>query len=156
MIPIDESNFDDALALNNAHDREVGAVSPDRFRRLLGWSRLAIFAPERAGFVVALGPGQTYDSYNYRWLSERVAAFSYVDRIVVRAEARGRGVARALYEAVFADARAAGLPLVCCEVNVEPPNPVSDAFHAALGFETLGVAANPVSGKTVRYLKRAV
>ncbi len=61
----------------------------------------------------------------------------------MRAEARGRGVARALYEAVFADARAAGLPLVCCEVNVEPPNPVSDAFHAALGFETLASQPTP-------------
>jgi uncharacterized protein len=154
--PIDDASFDEALALNNAHDEEVGAAPAERFRVLFGWCRLALWAPERAGFVIAMGPGTAYDSFNYRWFTERYPAFSYVDRIVVRPEARGRGVARALYEAVFADARAAGLPFVGCEVNVDPPNPVSDAFHARMGFAPLAVVENPVSGKTVRYLKREV
>jgi predicted GNAT superfamily acetyltransferase len=154
--PIDDASFEDALLLNNAHDEEVGAGTPERFRALLGWSRLALWAPDRAGFVIIIGPGQSYDSFNYRWFSERCPRFSYLDRVVVRAEARGKGVGRALYERVFADARGAGFPFVGLEVNVDPPNPASDAFHAALGFQSIDVVLNPFSGKTVRYMNRAV
>jgi uncharacterized protein len=156
FTPIDDASFEDALLLNNAHDEEVGAGTPERFRALLGWSRLALWAPDRAGFVIIIGPGQSYDSFNYRWFSERYPRFSYLDRVVVRAEARGKGVGRALYERVFADARGAGFPFVGLEVNVDPPNPASDAFHAALGFQSIDVVLNPFSGKTVRYMNRAV
>jgi hypothetical protein len=43
---------------------------------------------------------------------------------------------------------------VVCEVNADPPNPASDAFHAALGFAAVGSAANHGGGKTVRYFCR--
>ena len=39
-----------------------------------------------------------------------------------------------------------------CEVNCDPPNPVSDAFHAALGFREIGRARIVERSKTVRYL----
>jgi uncharacterized protein len=39
-------------------------------------------------------------------------------------------------------------------VNSDPPNPASDAFHAALGFEVVGEAAIHDGAKTVRYLAR--
>ena len=45
---------------------------------------------------------------------------------------------------------------VVCEVNREPPNPASDAFHAALGFSEVGLAAIHGGSKTVRYLARAL
>ena len=61
----------------------------------------------------------------------------YVDRIVVGEGARGAGVGRALYAAVFARARDFGRAEVTCEVNVRPANPGSLAFHARLGFERL-------------------
>lgn len=37
---------------------------------------------------------------------------------------------------------------------MEPPNPASDAFHAALGFEPVGSAG--VGSKTVRYFARTL
>jgi predicted GNAT superfamily acetyltransferase len=39
-------------------------------------------------------------------------------------------------------------------VNAQPPNPTSDAFHAALGFVQVGTATFDDSAKTVRYLVR--
>jgi predicted GNAT superfamily acetyltransferase len=46
--------------------------------------------------------------------------------------------------------------VVCCEVNSDPPNPLSDAFHAALGFREVGRAFLPDRGKSVRYLELGV
>jgi predicted GNAT superfamily acetyltransferase len=43
---------------------------------------------------------------------------------------------------------------IVCEVNLDPPNPASDAFHAALGFAEVGTAVIDNGDKTVRYLSR--
>ncbi|TIV68514.1 MAG: GNAT family N-acetyltransferase, partial [Mesorhizobium sp.] len=75
----------------------------------------------------------------------------YVDRVVVAAAARGRGHARRLYEDLFEQARRAGHTMVTCEVNADPPNPASDAFHAALGFGEVGDAVMHGGKKSVRY-----
>jgi len=39
---------------------------------------------------------------------------------------------------------------------VDPPNPASDAFHAAHGFSEVGRSAIHGGSKTVRYLSRAL
>ena len=41
---------------------------------------------------------------------------------------------------------------VVCEVNLQPPNMVSDKFHAAQGFEEVEGAIIYNGAKTVRYL----
>ena len=76
--------------------------------------------------------------------------------MVVAPAARGRGLARTLYADLFAAAIERGCPLVTCEVNSDPPNPASDAFHAGLGFAPVGGARVPDAVKTVRYLARAL
>ena len=43
---------------------------------------------------------------------------------------------------------------IVCEVNISPPNPAPDAFHAALGFTEIGQASIHGRTKTVRYLTR--
>ena len=70
--------------------------------------------------------------------------------------ARGRGHARRLYDDLFQHALRGGHERVVCEVNRDPPNPASDAFHAALGFSEVGLAAIHGGAKTVRYLARAL
>jgi predicted GNAT superfamily acetyltransferase len=75
-----------------------------------------------------------------------------VDRIVVASSARGRGYARRLYRDLFDQASQTGHDRVVCEVNARPPNPESDAFHAALGFTEVGSASIHNDSKTVRYL----
>lgn len=104
-----------------------------------------------AGFLIGFGPGAAYDSANYRWFSARFARFAYVDRVVTLPAARRHGVARRLYAAFAGEM--AGQERMACEVNLVPPNPASDAFHAALGFVELG-RGTPVPGKAVRYLSR--
>jgi uncharacterized protein len=82
------------------------------------------------------------------------ANFVYVDRIVTSPAARGKGYARALYHELFQRAKSAGHTRIACEVNLDPPNPASDAFHASLNFHEVGRAAIHNNSKTVRYLLR--
>jgi uncharacterized protein len=57
-----------------------------------------------------------------------------------------------MYQALKVAARAAGHTALCCEVNIAPPNPISDRFHERFGFSEIGRALLPDRGKTVRYL----
>ena len=141
------------LALNEAHAEKTSELDRARLDAMLGEAALALAAPGGEGFVIAFDEGADYGSPNFLWFRERRARFLYVDRIVVAPEARGRGLARALYGAVFAATEATGRDRVVCEVNLEPPNPGSDAFHAALGFAEAG-RGSPAPGKLVRYLER--
>lgn len=104
--------------------------------------------------LLAFDQDAAYDNPNFAWFKARYGRFVYVDRIVVAPAARGRGLATALYLDLFR--RAHGHDRVVCEVNADPPNPASDAFHAALGFEAVGSALLPGADKTVRYFSRSL
>jgi len=142
------------LALNNAHAEELSFLTQERLVELLGEA----FAARRIGtvdaFLLAFDQDAAYDSPNFLWFRARYQRFVYVDRIVVGASARGRGLARRLYRDLFEAAAVAGHERIVCEVNSEPPNPASDAFHAALGFEKVGAAPIHGGSKTVNYLAR--
>jgi predicted GNAT superfamily acetyltransferase len=147
------------LALNNAHAAELGAVDPEKLRRLVAFAALATAvgpSGDPDAFLLAFDERTPAQGPNHAWFLGRHARFLYVDRVCVRERARRRGLARALYDDVIAAAARRGAPLVCCEVNVDPPNPGSDAFHEALGFVEVGRAFLPDRGKTVRYLERRV
>jgi predicted GNAT superfamily acetyltransferase len=151
--PLDVSSTTELLSLNNAHARELSWLEPDRFCQLL----LGAFLARRIGgdaFLLAFDQDADYDSPNFLWFRARYSRFVYVDRIAVAPAARGRGYARRLYNNLFQHAPAAGHQRVVCEVNSDPPNPGSDAFHAALGFAEVGKAAIYGGVRTVRYLSR--
>lgn len=142
------------LALNNEHAKELSWLDSDRLIELVGRAFLARRIGAVDAFLLAFDQDADYDSPNFLWFRSRYARFVYVDRIVVAPSARGRGHARRLYDDLFRHALGAGHEHVVCEVNREPPNPASDAFHAALGFSEVGTAAIHDGRKTVRYLAR--
>ncbi|MBB2925169.1 GNAT family N-acetyltransferase [Cellulomonas cellasea] len=107
-------------------------------------------------FLLALAPGAAYASENYRWFSTHRPGSLYVDRIVVAPHGHGRGVGRALYDAVDAAAARAGLAEVTCEVNLDPPNPGSLAFHRRLGFAQVGEQMTSGGAVRVALLARGV
>ena len=82
--------------------------------------------------------------------------FLFIAAIAFGAYLLGARAGRERYDAAMADMRSAGHNLFCCEVNSDPPNPGSDAFHAALGFEEVGAARLEERSKSVRYLARRV
>lgn len=152
-----DTNIDRAavLALNAANVTETAPLDGPALESLLAEAfHVGLRDAGRTAVLIAFDQGADYDSPNFVWFRERYPRFAYVDRIIVSAAARGRGHARSLYEELFAVARAAGHDLITCEINMEPPNPGSDAFHAALGFVEVGDAWLGTSGKRVRYLVR--
>lgn len=155
VLPLGPDLMPAALALNNRHARELSLLDAARLAELVeaSWFAGAVAtAGALDAFILVFDRDSAYDGVNFRWFCARYGRFAYVDRIVVAPHARGRGLARLLYEAVFDRARAQGLPLVTCEVNLDPPNPASDAFHAAMGFLPVGSAG--LGAKTVRYFAR--
>ena len=140
------------LALNNAHAAELSWLDAERLDVMLGQASYARGVGNAAAALIAFDQDSAYRGVNFAWFRARHPRFVYVDRVVVDPAWRGRGLARALYADLFARAVAGGHSLVGCEVNSDPPNPGSDRFHAAQGFEPVGSAA--FGDRTVRYLLR--
>jgi predicted GNAT superfamily acetyltransferase len=151
FVSIDEASINRALDLNNRHATELSFQTLEEFRQLVARATYAKWCPGERGFLIAFDECAAYRNSNFAWFRARYPAFTYIDRVVIDPVHRGQGLARRLYENLFAQSRAAGRSLIVCEVNAEPPNPASDAFHARLGFSPVGSAALPDQGKTVRY-----
>lgn len=130
------------LALNNLHAAELSFLDAERLPFLIGEAFYAGRIGRLDAFLLAFDQTAAYDSPNFLWFRRRYERFAYVDRVVVASHARGRGHARLLYEELFARAAAAGHDIVACEVNSEPPNPASDAFHGRMGFSEVGSATS--------------
>lgn len=146
----------DILALNNEHAAELSWLEAERLSFLLSEAFYARRIGDLEAFIMTFDQEANYDSPNFVWFRERYERFVYVDRVVVAAHARGRGHARRLYQDLFEHAERAGHRLVTCEVNADPPNPASDAFHAALGFTEVGDAVIHGGKKAVRYYVKQI
>lgn len=145
----------DILALNNEHAAELSWLEAERLSFLLGEAFYARRIGDLEAFIMTFDQEANYDSPNFLWFCERYERFIYVDRVVVAAHARPRH-ARRLYQDLFEHAERAGHTLVTCEVNADPPNPASDAFHAALGFTEVGDAVIHGGKKAVRYYVKQI
>jgi predicted GNAT superfamily acetyltransferase len=143
---------DELLRVSNASATETSRLAPDQFDRLIDWASVALVIPPAAAFLLAFKQSDNYDGGHFLWFRSRFERFLYIDRVVVAKEFRRHGLGRRLYGEAFKQAANIGhIPLVC-EVNLQPPNPISDKFHAAQGFEEVGRATIDDGAKTVRYL----
>ncbi|MBR0987426.1 GNAT family N-acetyltransferase [Bradyrhizobium liaoningense] len=140
------------LHLNNASARETSLLTPERFDRLIGSARLALFVQPSAALLLAFEQSDDYDGGHFLWFRGRFDRFLYVDRVIIAEAYRRHGIGRLLYAHLLERAGGLGHTRVVCEVNLDPPNPVSDRFHAALGFVEVGRATIDNGAKTVRYL----
>jgi predicted GNAT superfamily acetyltransferase len=132
--------LDAILALNNAAGSTILPLDGAGIARLAGhasYLRLAEVDGQIAGFLLALREGASYGSPNYRWFSERYSEFVYIDRIVIARSFRRLGLGRVFYADVtsFAEAR---VPVLTCEVFLEPRDDISVLFHGTYGFQEVG------------------
>ncbi len=145
------------LPLNNAHAEETSALDEASLAALLDMAFYARGIDRGVtALLIALDQNARYDSPNFLWFKAYRESFVYIDRIIISSAARGQGLARSLYEDLFAAAKHAGHDRVVCEVNIDPPNRVSEAFHAAMGFSAVGEGTIHSATKTVRYLERSL
>jgi uncharacterized protein len=152
----DAPRSDALLRLNNASARETSFLTPERFDRLIRSAHVALYMLPAVALLLAFEDTDDYDGGHFLWFRRRSGRFLYVDRVVISKQWRRHGLARMLYEDLFKRAAQLGHSRIVCEVNVEPPNPVSDRFHEALGFAEIGRATFDDGAKTVRYLEARI
>jgi len=140
--------------LNNANARETSFLTTEDWQALVAGAFAATCVADAAALLITFDQEADYHSPNFKWFQARRSRFVYVDRIVVSDRNRGRGLAALLYRDLFERSRAAGHDRVVCEVNLDPPNPGSDAFHAKMGFQETGRAELEPGGKWVRYYEK--
>ncbi|HZX89572.1 MAG TPA: GNAT family N-acetyltransferase [Rudaea sp.] len=134
-------DFPAILALNAESVHFLSPLDAVRLRLLhaqAAYHRVVEHEQKVAAFLLAFRQGADYDSPNYRWFAQHYARFLYIDRIVVDASARGLGFGAQLYEDILMFAAATNAARLTAEFDVEPPNPVSAAFHQRFGFREVG------------------
>ena len=151
-----EHDLDAVLALNNAGDTSILAMDATRLRHLYDiadYFRVAEQNGRLLGFLIALREKAAYDSPNYRWFQSHYDSFVYIDRIVIAHESRGHGLGRIFYCDVqsYAEVR---VPLLTCEVFLEPRNDQTVLFHGTMGFQEVGQQKMGDVGPKVSLLAR--
>ena len=156
--PVAEEDFAAVVKINTDAETYLNSQAAltvrdlQELRRLAGYFKVACVDHAVAGFLIAVQSGASHADPNYQWFSARYPEFLYIDRIVVDSGFRGRKLGSALYTDLFSFARLSGAPFVTCEIDCDPPNHASSAFHAGFGFTEVG--RHPVDGgkKTVSLL----
>ena len=133
--------------INQDNVPEVGSVDRQRLEHLVAHSVLARVVDVDgvvAGFCLVLPLGVPYDSVNYRWFSDRYDDVWYLDRVAFDAGYRRQGLGTALYDDIERRIRARpGIAALALEVNAEPPNEPSLAFHRRRGYVEVGRQDTP-------------
>jgi len=153
--PLGDSDFDTVLTLNEQSVQQLSPLSSDELAGYLAMATTAMVSEadgQIAGFALAFEPGTTYGSTNYRWHAARFDDFLYLDRIAVSADFRRRGIASQLYDEMERLATPRGR--MVCEVNSNPPNVESLAFHSRRGYRELGHLVQADGHETVMMEKR--
>jgi uncharacterized protein len=144
------------LALNAASTPSVSEMDATDYRDIAGWAHRVLVAEldgKPCGFLILLRPGTAYPSDNYGWFEAKFDNHLYIDRIAVAEFAKGKGVGRAFYDEAARIAVENGDRRLTCEVNEDPPNPQSLAFHERVGFRRL-LSRRSRSGKVVAMFER--
>ncbi len=128
------------LELNAACQPEVGPLDEEKLAAFADWAsyfRVVDIDGAIGGFLIGLTEEAPYASPNFGWFADRYPLFAYVDRIAISDAERGAGWGPALYRDFEQWAIDNQRPMLCAEVNVEPPNPRSLRFHEIYGFDSI-------------------
>jgi len=158
LRPITPADHADVLALN---ERNVELLAPLDEPRLAALQEVADHAhvieedDAFAGFVVTFASGSAYDGENFGWFAERYEDFCYLDRVVLHEDFRRRGLGSRVYDEIEQHA-ARTTALFTLEVNLDPPNEPSLAFHRARGYVEVGQRTTGDPSHVVAMLVKAL
>jgi hypothetical protein len=127
--------------LNQANTPEVGSLeSMTHLKKLIelsAYNLLVLDDDEIVGFIICIREDSAYRSENYKFFTQRLKKFLYVDRVAIDERHRRAGLGQAIYEDIFVQASADNLP-IALEVNTQPVNQISLNFHEKMGFDKVG------------------
>ena len=131
------------LEINNANTPGVSELTFTELESDLNNSLHALAIDNEQGdvcaFCITFDPTAPDAGDNHRWFAERYKSFVYLDRIAIDSNHQNRGLGALLYQSVEQRMlKSAEHSLLCCEVNLEPPNPGSLRFHKRIGFTEVG------------------
>jgi predicted GNAT superfamily acetyltransferase len=132
------------LAINAAGQPGVVAFAPEEIAGLASGAIRCWVAETSgnvatvAGYLIAYQQDETCEGDEFAWFRSTYPSFLYVDQIAIAPDRHRAGVGSALYAAAAAYAVEQQLTMLTCEVNLDPPNPGSLAFHMRLGFQRVG------------------
>ena len=138
LRPITPADHADVLALNERHVELTAPLAEPRLVEMVAAADQACVVDVDgafAGFVLTFATGAAYDGENFGWFSQRYADLAYLDRVVVHEDYRRQGLASRVYDELEGTC---GRPVLTLEVNLDPPNEPSLAFHRARGFTEVG------------------
>lgn len=138
---INEVQLQSIYNLNQANTPEVGSLeSIQHLKQLIEFSSynlLVLKEDEIVGYIICMREGSAYGSENYKFFTQRLKKFLYVDRVAIDEQHRRAGLGQAIYEDIFAQAISDSLP-IALEVNTQPVNQPSLNFHEKMGFDRIG------------------
>ena len=138
LRPITPADLDDVVALNERFVHLTAPMDHARLAELVAAAdRAAVIDVDGAfaGFVITFAAGAAYDGAHFAWFAERYDDYCYLDRIVIHEDFQRRGLGTFVYDEIEGSC---GRPVLALEVNIDPPNEPSLAFHRARGFVEVG------------------
>lgn len=153
---VHEHELDSILALNNGAGRSIAPLDMATLRDLFDRAchfKLAELDGQIAGFLIALRESDGEANPRFATLRRHFPAFVFIDRVVVAPPYRRHGLGRVFYAAVtsYAEAR---VPVLTCEVRLEPRDDVALLFHGSRGFHEVDQHVLVGSGQRVALLAR--
>ena len=131
------------LEINNANTPGVSELTMAELQTDLKNSLHALAIDNEHGkvcaFCITFAQDASDAGDNHRWFAERYESFVYLDRIAIDSDYRNRGLGVQLYQSVEnMMLQSSEHSMLCCEVNLKPPNPGSLRFHHRIGFTEVG------------------
>lgn len=147
------------LRINRSGQPGIALLDEGELSRLLAVPNEHLTAArgdDVVGYLLAFRGDAMYDGEEFLAFQRMVTEqFIYVDQVAVSIGAQRSGIGRSLYKELEISARAQGIGLLCCEVNISPRNEGSLAFHASLAFRSMG-SLSTSDGRDVELLKKTL
>jgi len=138
---ISPDDFESIFEINQQSVPYVSDLDAGEFSLLLGlceYSRVAVIDDEIAGYLFVLGEGLKYGGEEYNWFCQNLGEeFLYIDQVAIARKWQGAGCGTELYRDLENYAVRQQKNMLACEINYDPCNEGSMAFHRKSGFEEL-------------------
>ena len=107
------------------------------------------------GYIIGYTADDMYDGEEFAWFKGKFPQFLYIDQIAIAPSARSQGIGAQFYTHAASFCLEQQFPMIVCEVNLDPPNPISLKFHTRIGFRELEVL-KVSDGRTVSLLQKSL